>query len=146
MKEPTRTERLAADRKGTGYGAPIPGERGRPEPLTGDPEGFAYGEPKGPKPPHIERLPKEEIERRAASGEADRSADPSRLADERARGNFHSGMTTPETFETTGDEHPKVVRRTDPVADALPRDAGADAEHPSGDGDRRPPGPGTDRA
>jgi hypothetical protein len=98
---------------------------GRPESETGTPERPAYGEPKGPLPPHFEIMPKDEVERRARSPQ--RHFDPPTAGEatsapaEREVGGFISGMVTPETFRTTGDQQPKVVsadRKSPDDADA----------------------------
>lgn len=84
-------------------------EPGRREDRTADGRSV-YGEPRGPRPPHFAVLPKEEIERRARGGGPARASGRYE-AEERERGGFASGMTTPESFETTGEGRPAVVRR-----------------------------------
>jgi hypothetical protein len=100
-------------------------EKGRRERDTANPEPPVYGEPKGPRPPHFDVLPKDEIERRARGGVPVKRAEPEGPRSETAErqvGGFVSGMTTPETFQTTGDQGPAVVRR-DLAGDILPEDA-----------------------
>jgi hypothetical protein len=104
-------------------------EKGRRERDTGLTEPPVYGEPHGPKPPHFEILPKDEIERRARGGGTHAEPEPLRASSEREVHGFASGMTTPETFETTGDQGPAVVRR-DLDGNILPED---------GDGTERSP-------
>lgn len=85
-------------------------ENGRPEDRTRDPAGTPYGEPRGPRPPHFDILPKDEIERRAANGAPDAPASADgRYETEAAAGNFHSGRTTPEADRTTGDQRPGTI-------------------------------------
>jgi hypothetical protein len=100
-------------------------EKGRRERDTGTPEPPVYGEPKGPRPPHFDVLPKDEIERRARGGGPAAGTAPdvprSETVEREVRG-FASGMTTPETFQTTGDPGPAVVRR-DLAGAILPEDA-----------------------
>lgn len=103
-------------------------EKGRRERDTAGTEPMVYGEPRGPKPPHFEVLPKEEIERRARGGGAPDAPEPRMASVEREVRGFASGMTTPETFQTTGDEGPAVIRR-DLDGTILPED---------GDGTERP--------
>lgn len=86
-------------------------ERGRPENRTAAAPPAVYGEPNGPTPPHFDILPKDEIEKRARDGGPSRSAVGKAPAVERIRGGFASGMTTPETFETTVGEHAGIQRR-----------------------------------
>ncbi|WP_181700255.1 hypothetical protein [Chthonobacter albigriseus] len=88
-------------------------EIGRPEHLAEDGDDRVYGEPNGPRPPRYTILPKEVIEappaeRAAVEGEGG----PSRTETEEVpvRG-YYGGMSTPETFETTGDQQPKIIRR-----------------------------------
>lgn len=97
------------------------GERGRPEHRAGSPRPATYGEPNGPTPPHFDILPKDEIEERAKGGGRDHPAPGKASAVERAPGGFASGMTTPETFETTDGEHTGIQRR-DLSEDRLPED------------------------
>lgn len=84
-------------------------EPGRREDATADGR-HVYGEPRGPRPPHFTVLPGDEIERRARGGGPAR-ASGRYGSDERVRDGFAGGMTTPESFETTGEGRPQVVRR-----------------------------------
>lgn len=88
--------------------------QGRPEAEAGPGGRAAYGEPKGPKPPRFETRSREEIDERArrhVTGDADAAAPSgSRLAGDRERQGYHSGMTTGASLETTGDQIPQVVQ------------------------------------
>lgn len=89
--------------------APTPGgAAGIPRPPDDPPP--VYGEPKGPKPPRFRILPKEEVDRRARTHAAPAQPVPRVDAQERDDHGFFSGLSEPETFETTGDQPPKVIR------------------------------------
>lgn len=88
-------------------------DRGRPLSETATPRPETTGEPNGPRPPAFDVKPKDEIAiDAAAGGEASDRAVPRSAEPERERDGFFSGMTTPESVETTAGQHPKVVRRT----------------------------------
>lgn len=87
------------------------GSVGRPESETDGAEEFVYGEPRGPRPPRFTVLPKEVIEMPPAErGDTPPPADRYEAEEESVRG-YYGGMSTPETYETTGDQQPKTVRR-----------------------------------
>lgn len=96
------------------------GRSGRPEAETegGTP---VYGEPKGPRPPHFDILPKEVIEtppqeRTAGQPSSPEGSAPDERYDaDRERDGYFSGMTTPETRQTTAGPHEKIVRRDLPT-------------------------------
>lgn len=100
---------------------PSPIDRqGRRESEVGDGDRPTYGEPKGPKPPRFTTAPRAAIDERArrheeAPGDGEAPAG-SRLEGERIRDGYHSGMTTRESLETTGDQPPARVG-TDPETD-----------------------------
>lgn len=87
------------------------GSVGRPEAETEGADDFVYGEPKGPRPPRFTVLPKDVIETPPAE-RADEAPAPDRYeTDETPVRGYYGGMSTPETYETTGDQQPKTIRR-----------------------------------
>ncbi|WP_181706213.1 hypothetical protein [Chthonobacter rhizosphaerae] len=91
------------------------GVRGAPYGNQGAPEEFVYGEPKGPRPPHFEILPKSVIEA-PPSERAPSDPSPERYeAPDRETHGFVGGLSTPETYRTTGDQTPAEVRRDLPT-------------------------------
>lgn len=87
------------------------GVAGAPYGNQNDPADFAYGEPHGPRPPHFDVLPKAEIDAPPAERRAAAVPQPRYEGAERVEGAYASGMTTAETFRTTGDQMPAEVRR-----------------------------------
>lgn len=91
------------------------GVQGAPYGNQGDPDDFAYGEPRGPRPPHFDVLPKAVIDAPPIERDPASAAGSRAHGAERIEGNYASGLTTPESFQTTGDQMPAEVRRELPV-------------------------------
>jgi len=126
MSEP---ERNAGRRPGNTLLGPEVGEP-EPRPLPPNTEGLpysyvlprgetpAYGEPKGPRPPHFERRP---VPGRAIGPAGAEHADTERDVDvaDRERDGFYSGMSAAETFATDRADGERRPGRGD-LPDAVP--------------------------